>query len=215
MLARAGDQLNMINDIMQTTQLETHAVVPERRQADLSDLLNQLKTEYAEALKGTGVELVWRCPSEPLRVVTDVAKLKQILHNVINNAVKFTDQGSIAVSARVSGTANKQIELRVADTGVGISHEKQQVIFEKFRQADSSETRLYGGVGLGLYIAKQLTELLGGRIEVESEVGKGAVFTVTLPANNAPALPAPRPISDQGLNGDSTVISALADRGAA
>jgi signal transduction histidine kinase len=198
MLARAGDQLSMINDIMQTTQLETHAVVPERRQADLCDLLKPLKTEYAEALKGTGVELVWRCPSEPLPVVTDVTKLKQILHNLINNAVKFTEKGCIAVSARVSGTLNKKIEVRVADTGIGISQEKQQLIFEKFRQADSSETRLYGGVGLGLYIAKQLTELLGGRIEVESEVGKGAAFTVTLPIDNGLALPAPRPVLNQG-----------------
>jgi signal transduction histidine kinase len=96
--------------------------------------------------------------------------------------VKFTDKGSVTVSARIVEEGSKQVEFRVVDTGVGIPKEKLATIFDKFRQVDSSETRLYGGVGLGLYIVKQFTDLLGGEISVESEVGKGTTFTVTLPA---------------------------------
>ena len=136
--------------------------------------------------------------------MTDSAKLKQILQNLINNAIKFTDKGAVTIAARVIGIGDQElgiragsesanpnsqsltpnsrfVELRVADTGVGIPNEQLQRIFDKFYQVDSSETRLYGGVGLGLYIVKKFTELLGGQIEVESEVEKGTTFTVTLP----------------------------------
>jgi two-component system chemotaxis sensor kinase CheA len=128
-------------------------------------------------------------------MMSDRDKLKTILQNLINNAVKFTEKGQVAISARLTEGAKQSaggdrlpaapvrrwVEFKVADTGVGITDEKLPVIFEKFRQADSSETRLYGGVGLGLYIAKSFTELLGGKIEVETEEGKGSTFTVKIP----------------------------------
>jgi signal transduction histidine kinase len=113
-------------------------------------------------------------------VVTDGGKLRQILQNLIDNAIKFTDKGKVTVSARYFPEAGS-VEFKVADTGIGIPKEKLPTIFEKFRQVDSSETRLYGGVGLGLFIVRQYTELIGGRVEVESEVGKGSTVTVTIP----------------------------------
>ncbi|HEV8342361.1 MAG TPA: ATP-binding protein [Candidatus Binatia bacterium] len=115
--------------------------------------------------------------------MTDYAKLKHILQNIINNALKFTEKGHVTVSARYLPEANA-LEFKVADTGVGIPKEMLPVIFEMFRQVDGSETRSYGGVGMGLYIAKKFTELLGGRIDVETEPGRGSTFTVTIPSVN-------------------------------
>jgi signal transduction histidine kinase len=99
---------------------------------------------------------------------------------LINNAIKFTDHGSIEVRARWQAEA-KTIEIAVSDTGVGIPKESLSVIFEKFRQVDSSATRVYGGVGLGLHIVKVFTEMLGGSVAVTSELNRGSTFTLTLP----------------------------------
>jgi signal transduction histidine kinase len=107
-------------------------------------------------------------------------KLKQILHNLINNGIKFTDQGSVTVSAKMEDGGEK-VAFAVSDTGIGMSQPVQQIIFNKFYQLDSSETRRYGGVGLGLHMAKTLTELLGGNIKVESTPGEGSTFTVSIP----------------------------------
>jgi len=110
------------------------------------------------------------------------------LQNLINNAVKFTEKGSVTISARVikeaisdQQSAISRVEFKVADTGIGISKESLPFIFERFHQVDSSETRAYGGVGIGLYMTRKFTELLGGNVEVESKAGKGSTFTVTLP----------------------------------
>ncbi len=221
-LGRAAEQIDMVNEIMQTTQLEARTVKPDLRPTDLGGLLTGLKSEYDTTFDKQNVALLWDFPSEPIRIATDGPKVRQILQNLINNALKFTGQGTITISARVTEgrrqkaegrseeeqkgrrqeaegkreenpsetpascllppASGRWVELGVADTGVGIPKEKLGRIFDKFYQVDSSETRLYGGVGLGLYIVKKFTELLGGQIDVESEVGKGTTFTVTLPA---------------------------------
>ena len=100
--------------------------------------------------------------------------------NLLNNALKFTHKGDVSVSAQHLRDHHR-MEFKITDTGIGIAQEKLPIIFEKFRQVDSSETRNYGGVGLGLYIVKQYVDGLGGMIEVDSTVGKGSSFTVTLP----------------------------------
>ena len=151
--------------------------------------------------------LDWDYPSELPVIKTDSGKLKQILQNLIDNALKFTGKGSVTVSARITEgskqkaegsseilptvdrllpTGGKWVEFKVVDTGVGIPQDYMPFIFDKFRQADSSETRLYGGVGMGLYIVKKFAELLGGTIEVESEPGLGSIFIVTLPLSVVP-----------------------------
>jgi signal transduction histidine kinase len=119
--------------------------------------------------------------------MTDSDKLRQILQNLIDNAIKFTEKDQVKISARHLPETG-EVEFNVADTGVGIPPENPPSIFDKFRQVHSSETRLYGGVGLGLYIVKQFTTLLGGEVEVESEPGKGSTFTVTMPCE--PKIPA-------------------------
>jgi len=182
LLTRANDQLTMINAIMQITQLESRALVLERHLVNLADLLGHLKSYYALSHTKAQVALVWEYPSEPVAIVTDGGKLKEILVNLINNAIKFTPQGSVTVSMRLTeDPRRKWVELKIADTGVGIAEEQFPRIFEKFYQVDSSETRLYGGTGLGLYIVKHFTEFLGGKLDLASEPDKGSTFTVKIP----------------------------------
>jgi signal transduction histidine kinase/DNA-binding response OmpR family regulator len=201
---RANDQLAMVNNILFATVLESEKINVERHPLVLGDFFKQLSSAY-ETLLNKPVSFKWDC-ANPLAVIhIDSPKLKQILHNLIDNAVKFTSQGSITISAKLTESSQqradgsseilpaadrllppggKWVELRVSDTGVGIPKEHLPYIFEKFRQVDSSETRLYGGVGMGLYIVKKFAELLGGTVEVESEVGKGSTFIVKIPTGN-------------------------------
>ena len=111
-------------------------------------------------------------------VWADRARVRQVLANMLANAVKFTERGSVTVSG---SAAEGWVTISVTDTGVGITPEAQAYVFDEFRQADSSTTRRYGGTGLGLAISKRLVTLHGGRIWVDSEVGKGSVFHFTLP----------------------------------
>ncbi len=197
---RAGEQLDMINDVMQTTQLESRLVAVERLPVNLQELFDQLRADYEVRGVKKDVQLVWDYRADAAPLITDRAKLKQVLQNLVNNALKFTDQGTVTISAVVRDSSfvvrrssdeirdtndeirnTRYVELGVTDTGVGIPKEQIQSVFEKFYQVDSSESRLYEGVGLGLYIVKKFTELLGGQIEVESEVGKGTTFTVRIP----------------------------------
>ena len=112
-------------------------------------------------------------------ITTDRQKVKQILLNLLSNALKFTHDGRVTISAK--RLADRTIALSVIDTGIGIAPADQEKIFEDFRQLDNSPTRAYGGTGLGLSICRRLAQMLNGRIAVESRVGKGSVFTLTLP----------------------------------
>jgi len=183
---RANEQLTMINNVLYATVIETEKVKAEMVEVDLGGFLSNLSTAYHGPIN-KDLTLHWDYPPNLPAIKTDSAKLKQILQNLINNAIKFTAKGSVTVSARVIKEAISQVEFKVADTGVGIPKEHLPMVFEKFRQVDSSETRLYGGVGMGLYIVNKLTDLLGGRVEVESEPGKGSTFTVKIPCDILPA----------------------------
>ena len=117
-------------------------------------------------------------PTALPNVWADRARVRQVLANMLANAVKFTERGSVSVSANA---AEGWVTVSVADTGVGITPEAQAYVFDEFRQADSSTTRRYGGTGLGLAISKRLITLHGGRIWVDSEPGQGSTFTIALP----------------------------------
>ena len=179
-LDRVNDQLAMINNILFSTAIEASKIPLERQAVILADLFHDLESTYFASTISPDLTLSWDCPPDLPILETDRAKLKQILQNLIDNAIKFTAKGKISISARHNREA-KTIELRVADTGLGIPRDMIGAIFEKFRQVDSSETRPFGGVGMGLYIVKSFTEMLAGKIEVESEAGKGSTFTVTIP----------------------------------
>ncbi len=178
-IARSSDLLIMISQILQATSIEAGKVKVERQEFDLNHFLEGLKTNY-ELPMNKAVTVDWEYSAQPLTLKTDSGKLKHILQNLINNAIKFTEKGYVRVAAHHLPHAQR-VQFEVADTGIGIHKEMLPSIFEIFHQIDSSETRSYGGVGLGLYIVKKYTELLGGTIEAQSEFGKGTTFTLEIP----------------------------------
>lgn len=172
------DLLTMVNSMLYITAVETQLVKAEKRVAFLTDLLDQLRSSYEFRLSKELI-LHWDYDSNLPHLTTDVEKLKMILQNLINNAIKFTDKGDVTISARYIPEANA-VKFTVADTGIGIPRESLPLIFERFQQLDSSDSRSYEGIGLGLHVVKRFTEILGGTVEVESEPGRGSKFTVTL-----------------------------------
>ncbi|HKA55665.1 MAG TPA: ATP-binding protein [Candidatus Binatia bacterium] len=169
---------NLITATLDVSRLETERVPVEVRVVSLPDLVREVEDETRELRVKPGVSYEWRALTElpPLR--TDPTKLKVVLRNLLNNAMKFTEEGGVTVHA---STRAGGIEICVTDTGIGIAPEVLPSIFDMFRQGDSSTTRRYGGVGLGLYIVRRLLELLQGTVAVESEVGRGSTFRVWLP----------------------------------
>lgn len=183
-VANQSDELfGMINGILQVTKIEAEAVQAATGDVDPSALLDELKNNY-NIPHGKKLRLFWDYPADLPRIKTDDEKFKGVLQNLINNAIKFTERGCVTISARGSAETGT-IEFKIADTGIGIPRDKIQTIFDMFQQVDSSATRKYSGVGLGLYIVKKFTELLGGTVTVYSELGKGSMFTVTLPLHPA------------------------------
>jgi signal transduction histidine kinase len=168
---------------LRATQIGSGEIKAERARTDLGQLLDEIKNAYD--LPATNeLTLHWDFPSDLPTVETDSEKLRHILVNLIHNAIKFTEKGSVTIAARHLPKC-KTLRFTVADTGPGIPKESLPIIFDMFHQVDSSNTRTHGGLGLGLYIVKKYTELLGGRIKVKSDLGEGSNFTVTIPYETA------------------------------
>lgn len=178
-IGNSRELLNMINSLLEATRIEADAVKTEITELDLGDFLQELRADYDVPLNKE-LTLMWQYPSGLPKMRTDGEKLRHILQNLVNNAIKYTDKGHVTVSARHLADLGR-VEFQVADTGVGIPEEALPSIFEMFRQVNGSPTRSSGGVGLGLHIVRKFTEFLGGEIKVRSEVSKGSTFTVTLP----------------------------------
>ena len=175
----SNELLVMVNSIMDATKIEAGAVIVECDELPLPEFLDELKLLYEYPL-GKDVILRWAYASNLPVIRTDRDKLKHILQNLINNALKFTEVGHVTVSASHVAGLNR-VELSVADTGIGIAAEDLPLVFEKFLQLDASRTRSQGGVGLGLHIVKTFSQVLGGTVKVTSQLGEGTTFTVTLP----------------------------------
>jgi len=180
---RAGDNLlNLINDILDLSKVEASQLELERTAFSLGELLEKVIEMVAPRAHEKGLLLVCDVAAGvPDDLLGDPSRLRQVLLNLIGNAIKFTELGE--VSLRVTQEAGSPTLLRftISDTGIGIASEKLSKIFERFTQADSSTTRRFGGSGLGLTISKQLVEAMGGRIWVQSKVGKGSVFSLSMP----------------------------------
>jgi signal transduction histidine kinase/HAMP domain-containing protein len=168
----------LINGILEITKIESHTVSVQSEPLDLMDFISEIRSDY-EFPTEKDLVLEWHYADLP-SVVNDRPKLRHILTNLINNAIKFTDKGTVTVSAYVTSD-RKTLDIRVADTGSGIPDEQIPFVFDKFRQIDSATTRNHSGAGLGLFIVKNFVEILGGSIEVTSKVGEGSVFIVRLP----------------------------------
>jgi len=182
---RSADALlSIINDILDVSKIEAGKMTVEPIPFDLRLAVEDMAELMASKAQEKGLDFILRfSPDTPSRVVGDPGRIRQILINLSGNAVKFTTTGHVYVSVECEERTGEQARLRfsVADTGIGIPASKLGHIFERFTQADASTTRKYGGTGLGLSISKQLVELMGGKIGVESKVGEGSRFWFTLP----------------------------------
>ena len=174
---QSRELLRMINEILQVGSIEAGKVKANCQEVNMSDFLVELRSGY-EILSKKEISLNWNIPSRLPIVRTDGEKLKHVLQNLINNAIKFTENGGVTISARCF---REIIEFEVRDTGIGMPQDMLPSIFQMFRQLDSSNTRSYGGSGVGLYIVKKFVDLLSGKIGVESVLGEGSTFTITLP----------------------------------
>lgn len=181
----SGDSLlTIINDILDLSKIEAGMMRIERTPFSIRELLYSVETMFLEKVKEKGLLFTTQvADSIPDTLTGDATRLTQVLVNLIGNAVKFTQQGSITVAINNEGVQEKSILLgiRVSDTGIGIDPDKLPGIFERFRQAEDSITRKYGGTGLGLSIVKDLVELQGGTIDVTSEPDKGSSFHLVIP----------------------------------
>jgi signal transduction histidine kinase len=177
-LVSAERLLALINDALDLSKIEAGRLEVQPVSFALETLIDVCLRTVEPMVKGERLHLVKELEADPPLLYTDQDKLQQILLNLLSNALKFTEEGTITVSAQ---HRDGQIAIAVADTGIGISEDALEVIFEEFRQGDSGTTRRYGGTGLGLSISRHLARLLGGDITVTSAVGAGSTFTVTLP----------------------------------
>ena len=191
---RAGDNLlNLINDILDLSKVESSQLELERTGFALNDLLEKVTEMVAARAQEKGLAMVYEiAPSVPNDLVGDPTRLRQVLLNLLGNAIKFTESARYPAGyAGCEPLGPDRITVHSLDTGIGIPREKLGQVFERFTQADSSTTRRFGGSGLGLTICRRLVELMGGRIWVESEVGKGSVFAFAVPFEISAALNRP------------------------
>ena len=183
----AGENLlNIINDILDISKVESGKLELEDTEFDLEEIIEKVCEIMAFRSHEKGVELLCEiAPDVPIQLIGDPVRFRQVLINLIGNAIKFTDNGEIYVTVdryrQDTGTEKEALIFSVKDTGIGIPQEKIGTIFDIFSQADSSTTRKHGGTGLGLTISKRLVELMGGTIWVESEPGQGSTFRFTTP----------------------------------
>lgn len=179
----ARELLDLISATLDLSRLQSQRVPLVRSAVDVAELLAELESESRSLHRKSAVQLLWHLPPSLPIVNTDRVKLKMVLKNLVLNALKFTEEGAVTVSASAHPDG---VEFSVRDTGIGIPREALPLIFEPFRQVETVPRRRYGGVGLGLYIVRQLLRLLGGAVHVESEVGKGSCFRVRIPLQAPP-----------------------------
>ena len=194
----AESLLGVLNDILDFSKIEAGKLSLDAQPFSLRACVETLMKVQAVRGEAKGLAVTWQVGADtPDGLVGDAGRLRQIIANLVSNAIKFTDRGTVTVTVGcapaadavvatdASAVADVRLHLCVADTGIGIAAAKQAAIFEAFEQADGSTTRKYGGTGLGLAISAKLVALLGGRIWVESEIGRGSAFHVVVPVGRA------------------------------
>jgi HAMP domain-containing protein/signal transduction histidine kinase/DNA-binding response OmpR family regulator len=196
-----NDLLMLINDILDLSKIESGTVVVDVSEVRLDELHGFVERTFRHVAEAKSVDFqIQPAAGLPTSIFTDSKRLQQILKNLLSNAFKFTHQGQVTLTIKPATSgwnpdnddlnrAERVLALSVSDTGIGISSDKQQIIFEAFQQADGSTSRKYGGTGLGLAISRELSRLLGGEIRLTSSPGKGSTFTFYLPQTYTPARP--------------------------
>src|SRR6266404_3036231 len=203
----AENLLTVINDILDFSKIEAGKLSIEPIAFDLQNSIEEASEIFAPGLSEKSLELIVQYSADvPRHVVGDPGRVRQVLTNLVSNAIKFTARGHVLVKLECERQSESEVVVKfsVEDTGIGIPADKLRMLFEKFTQADSSTTRRFGGTGLGLAISKQLTELMGGQVGVTSEAGKGSTFWFTLPFGVSGSQPESR--SRAGLTGVRVLI---------
>lgn len=201
-IRNSGDALMVIiNDILDFSKMEGDKVVLEEQPFDLRHSVEDALDLVAVNASEKGLNLAYTIDKNvPDTIIGDPTRLRQIMSNLLSNAVKFTDKGEVKLSVSASGDSDEtdEIHFAVQDTGIGISEDRMNLLFQPFSQMEPSTARLYGGTGLGLAISRKLVELMGGRIWAQSEEGSGSTFHFTIKAKNAPASDKPEPKTPSG-----------------
>jgi signal transduction histidine kinase len=172
--------LSIINDILDISKIEAGQIVLMENKFSALQMISDIQKEYSIKARSKGIELrlSLQTSGNEIFLLSDETRIKQVLINFVGNALKFTDSGYIEIGVNL---IKNNIQFHVKDTGIGIAKENHDKVFDRFRQIESSQSRKYGGNGLGLAITKNLAELLGGKIHLESEINMGSTFYFTLP----------------------------------
>ncbi|WP_415896109.1 response regulator [Neptuniibacter sp. PT34_22] len=205
----AESLLNIINDILDFSKVESGKLELESVDFNMGQLIDEIGLALGMRAHEKNLELI--CPASPIIdqwFNADPSRIRQVLVNLIGNACKFTEKGEIAVfyESIETGLNQSKILIKIVDTGIGLDSEQQTRLFERFSQADGSTTRKYGGTGLGLSISRQLVELMGGEIGIESQPGKGSTFWVSLNLPHASSKPKPTIQSASQLQGQKILV---------
>ncbi|MBW3636850.1 MAG: HAMP domain-containing protein, partial [Armatimonadetes bacterium] len=219
-----GDLLNLINEILDLSKVEAGKMEVEVGEVSIAEVGEYVERTFSQVASQKGLDFeVIIAPDVPATMQTDVTRLHQVLKNLLANAFKFTDAGRVELQIgladrsdiersfggfRAVGAERRRrgavLAFAVRDTGIGIAADKQRLIFEAFQQADGTTSRKYGGTGLGLSISREITRLLGGRIQVESEPGEGSIFTLFLPQEYSGELDPMDPVSSEPFSGSGS-----------
>ena len=175
--------LSLINQILDVAKVEAGRMELDLDSVSVDALVRDTLAMLETTAEAKGLSVRGELPIRVAPIVTDEAKLRQILINLVGNAIKFTNEGEVCVRVATDPLTHRPVSITVEDTGIGIPHERQRKVFDPFEQGDSSTRRQFGGTGLGLAIVRTFAGLIGARVSVESEVGRGTAFTVTLPAD--------------------------------
>lgn len=173
--------LGLIDEILDLSKIEAGKMELEIMEIPMQDITSGIGSLFAQVAKEKNIAFSIESKNAPLVIKTDRMRLEQILKNLISNAIKFTNEGSVTLTVSKNKNTDRMLSFAVKDTGIGIPKEQQPLVFEAFQQADGSTKRKYGGTGLGLSISRELARLLNGEISVESQPGKGSTFTLTIP----------------------------------
>ncbi|MEO5373859.1 MAG: response regulator [Alphaproteobacteria bacterium] len=204
----AHSLLVVINDILDFSKIEAGKIEIEAIDFQMTDVFERLSDVVSGVARKKNIELVFMLPKgAPENLVGDPSRLGQVLLNLANNAIKFTDEGSIVVTSELVARSDSDVEFRfsVRDSGIGITPDQMKRLFTAFTQADATTTRKYGGTGLGLTISKRLVELMGGAIGATSEPGKGSEFFFTARFGHRPAAE-PRQAASQAVDGMRAMV---------
>jgi signal transduction histidine kinase len=178
--SNARHLLSIINDILDISRIEAGKMPLHLEDFELPGLISELLAEVEPLIQKARLQTLTELPLDLPLLHSDRQKVKQIVLNLLTNAIKFTPQGTVKVEV-TPDEERREMRIAVQDTGIGIAAQDHEKVFEDFRQADNSVTREYGGAGLGLAICRRLAKMLDGRIELESELGRGSTFTLVVP----------------------------------